>query len=108
MSALADLHLSRVRRLPCVACLVLCAVNGIMKPKAYPVCQEVHHVETDRQQAFSDFLVLPLCWEHHQGYTGIHGRHRLGFEKLHGVTQLQLLGVTTSLLLADRAGLVGG
>lgn len=100
MSKLAELHLSRVARLSCVACLVIDSRFDVR-----PV--ELHHLEHDRHQ-FSDFLVLPLCAEHHRGFTGVHGRHRLGFEKLHGVTQLQLLGVTTSLLLADRASLVGG
>ena len=99
MSVLSNLHEQRLRRLCCVACLVI-------KGERHPM-QELHHVETDRH-AFSDFLQLPLCWEMHQGFTGIHGRHRLGFEKLHGVTQLQLLGVVTSLLLADRASTVGG
>lgn len=99
MSVLAELHAIRVRRLTCVACLVL------EQKHTLPI--EVHHIEHNRHE-FSDFLVLPLCWEHHNGFTGIHGRHRLGFEKLHGITQLQLLGVTISLLLADRANVVGG
>ncbi len=110
-SVLAELHLSRVRRLCCVVCMVLGrpTVNGVKKVSArdLPACEEVHHIEKERHE-FSDFLVLPLCYEHHQGYTGVHGRHRLGFEKLHGITQMQLLGVVTSMLLADRQSLVGG
>ena len=100
MSKLAQMHLQRVARLPCVACFVIDAKRDVR-----PV--EVHHIEMSKHD-FSDFIVLPLCWEHQQGFTGVHGRHRLGFEKLHGVTQMQLLGVTTSLLLADRSSLVGG
>jgi len=99
MSVLSAMHIDRVSRLPCVACKVLLGVE------TRPI--EIHHIESDRH-AFSDFLVLGLCWEHHQGYTGVHGRHRLGFEKLHGITQMQLLGVVTSMLLADRQSLVGG
>jgi hypothetical protein len=99
VSVLSELHCQRLRRLPCVACFV---IRGVRHPM-----EELHHVEKDRGP-FSDFLQLPLCWEMHQGPTGIHGRHRLGFERLHGVTQLQLLGVTNSLLLADRSLLVGG
>ena len=101
MSVLAALHEQRVRRLCCVMCWWLS--DG----KALTPMQEIHHLEADRHP-FSCFLCLPLCWEHHNGFTGIHGRHRLGFEKLHGVTQWQLLGVTTSLLLADRSATVGG
>ncbi len=93
------LHEQRLRRLVCVACF---AIKGLRHPM-----EELHHIETVRHP-FSDFLQLPICWEMHQGFTGIHGRHRLGFEKLHGVTQLQLLGVTNCLLLADRSSLVGG
>ena len=99
MGKLADLHLDRVARLPCVACFV---IDG--KRDVHPV--EVHHIEMIRHE-FSDFIVIPLCAEHHRGFTGVHGRHRLGFEKLHGVTQMQLLGVVTSMLLADRGRLVG-
>jgi len=99
MSVLIDLHCSRLRRLPCVACFV---IKGIRHP-----AQELHHIESHRHE-FSDFLQLPLCHEMHQGFTGIHGRHRLGFEKLHKVTQMQLLGVTNMLLLADRSTVVGG
>ena len=99
VSVLADLHRERVGRLPCVACSVLQGVD------TRPV--DLHHMEHERHP-FSDFLLLPLCWEHHRGFTGVHGRHRLGFEKLHGITQLQLLGVVISMLLADRASLVGG
>lgn len=99
MSVLSAMHIDRVSRLPCVACKVLLGVD------TRPI--EVHHIESSRHP-FSDFIVLPLCFEHHQGFTGVHGRHRLGFEKLHGVTQIQLLGVVISMLLADRASLVGG
>lgn len=98
MSRLSALHIDRVGRLPCVACRVLSGED------TRPV--EIHHIEADRHP-FSDFLVLPLCYEHHQGFTGVHGRHRLGFEKLHGVTQVQLLGVVISMLLADRSMVVG-
>lgn len=103
MSVLTDLHGERVRRLPCIACFMLTG----RPPHTLPRCEEVHHLEIDRHP-LSDFLVLPLCFEHHQGFTGIHGRHRLGFERLHGITQLQMLGGTTMLLLADRSALVGG
>lgn len=98
MSVLAALHEQRLRRLCCVACFV---IKGVQHPM-----EELHHIEKERGP-FSDFLQLPLCWEMHQGYLGIHGKHRLGFEKFHKVTQPQLLGVTTMLLLADRAAVVG-
>ncbi len=112
MSALTELHHKRVRRLCCVACMVLGVIQAdgstVMVPqRELPPCHEVHHIESVRHE-FSDFLVLPLCNDHHEGYLGVHGRHRLGFEKFWGVTQLQLLGVVTSMLLADRSSTVGG
>lgn len=100
MSVLSDLHKSRVARLSCVCCIFL---DGTITTQV-----EVHHIERPPRTEVSDFLVLPLCAEHHRGYTGVHGRSRQGFEKLHGVTQLQLLGLVISMLLADRASLVGG
>ena len=100
MSVLSDLHEQRLRRLPCVACFVL---NGVRNFHQI----ELHHIESVRHD-FSDFLQLPVCWDCHQGMEGIHGRQRGGWERSAGVTQLQLLGVTNSMLLADRAALVGG
>lgn len=100
VSVLSKLHEQRIRRLPCVMCWWL-SDGKVLTPM-----QEIHHLEHDRHP-FSVFLCIPLCWEHHNGYLGIHGKHRLGFEKFHKVTQVQLLGVTTMLLLADRAAVVG-
>jgi hypothetical protein len=37
---------------------------------------------------------IPLCWEHHQGPTGVHGMGRKAFEKKYGVTEGDLTAQT--------------
>ena len=72
-SVLAELHLSRVRRLCCVVCMVLGrpTINGVKKVAArdLPVCEEVHHIEKERHE-FSDFLVLPCATSTTRGTPG--------------------------------------
>jgi hypothetical protein len=41
-----------------------------------------------------DETVIPLCPEHHQGNTGIHGMGRKAFERHYGITELQLVEAT--------------
>ena len=38
--------------------------------------------------------MVPLCPEHHQGNTGIHGMGRKAFERYYGVTELELVEQT--------------
>lgn len=61
MSAAGKRHMARVAALPCVVC------------GAQPV--EVHHILEGRTpgRRSSDWLVLPVCPEHHRGTHGIHG-----------------------------------
>lgn len=84
-------HLERVAGLPCVICLKK------MGQKTYGV--HVHHVTAPRKP----FLVAPLCPEHHQGATGVHGMHRRGFERFWKVTADDLLDWTWELLYKERA-----
>ena len=62
MSAAGSRHVARVKQLPCGVC-------GAPAPSA------AHHVRTGQgmSQRAGDFCTIPLCWEHHQGTTGIHG-----------------------------------
>lgn len=79
MSAESKRHMGRIAQMPCA----LCGVSGV----------HVHHIRTGigMGRRASDFDTLPLCPEHHQGMTGIHGCGRKAFEKLHNVTELELL-----------------
>lgn len=53
----------------------------------------LHHVREGQgmSQRASDWLVIPICKEHHQGKNGIHGH---GFESLYKMTEMDLLAAT--------------
>lgn len=53
----------------------------------------LHHVREGQgmAQRASDWLVIPLCKEHHQGKHGIHGH---GFEAMTKLTEMDLLAAT--------------
>lgn len=82
----AKRHMSLVAAMPCAIC------------GESPV--QVHHIREEQgmSQRASDFLTVPLCYEHHQGATGIHGMGRKAFERLHRRSELDLLATTISQL----------
>ena len=83
----AQRHMSKVAALGCILCHRL----------GYGITPAlVHHIRTGigMGKRASDFDTLPLCPEHHQGMTGIHGMGRKAFERHHGVTELELLQET--------------
>lgn len=45
-------------------------------------------------QRASNYLTVPLCPEHHQGATGVHGLGTKAFERLYKLTELDLLAMT--------------
>lgn len=53
----------------------------------------LHHVREGQgmSQRASDWLVVPLCKEHHQGRTGVHGGQ---FYQLYKLDELDLLAMT--------------
>lgn len=53
----------------------------------------LHHVREGQgmSQRSSDFLVVPLCKEHHQGKTGVHGAE---FYRRFKLDELDLLAMT--------------
>lgn len=58
----AQRHKARVASLPCAVC-------------GAPGPSNVHHIREGQgmSQRADHFLTIPLCYEHHQGKTGIHG-----------------------------------
>lgn len=66
MSAAAKRHRTRVASLGCV----ICARLGFSDTPA-----EIHHPRfaAGMAQRASDWLVIPVCPEHHRGSRGIHG-----------------------------------
>lgn len=70
-------YMDRVAKLPCVVC------------GAPSTC--LHHIRDGQgmSQRASNFLVLPLCWDDHQGPSGIHGdRSRWKIFKMDELTAL--------------------
>lgn len=91
MSAAADRHEARVRELPCIATLL---IEGVRVP-----CEEVHHVESVRDE-LSDFLIVPLSWKYHNRMSpiSIHALSRRGFERRYRVDELDMLAKVNELL----------
>lgn len=87
MSAAESRHKSRVAALGCILCHHLGL--GHTPP-------QLHHIreECGAAQRQSDFLVIPLCPEHHLGATGLHGLGRKAFERTYKLTELDLLAMT--------------
>ena len=81
-------HLERVSGLPCVICYFK------LGKKTYGC--EAHH--TGDAEERDDHAACPLCNEHHQGPTGIHGMHRRPFYRFWKITNQWLLARTNELL----------
>lgn len=73
-----------VASMGCILCLHL----GLGETPA-----NLHHVREGQgmSQRASDWLVIPLCKEHHQGKTGIHGGRFYHFWKM---DEMDLLAMT--------------
>ncbi len=91
MSSAAKRHKSRVAALGCILCRNL--GYGETPP-------QLHHVREGQgmSQRASDMLVIPLCPEHHQGGTGLHGLGTREFERRYKTTELDLLADTLELI----------
>ncbi len=90
-SKAALLHKHRVAALGCVICREL----GYGDTPA-----QIHHIREGQGigQRASHFLIVPLCREHHQGASGVHGLGRRAFEARYRKTELDLLGETIEAL----------
>jgi hypothetical protein len=64
---------------------ILCLHKGIEDTPA-----QMHHIIRNGIPRDKS-PVIPLCYEHHQGKTGVHGLRSRGFTKLHGVSEETLL-----------------
>ena len=52
---------------------------------------ELHHLRAGGWGRGDYKTLIPLCYEHHRGNTGIHGLGTRGFVKYYGITQQELL-----------------
>lgn len=89
-------HMGRIADMGCVLCRYL----GFGHTHAH-----VHHLREGQGmgQRSSNYLTIPLCPEHHQGATGIHGMGTKAFERLYKLNELDLLAMTIE-LLSERRG----
>lgn len=80
-------HMGRVAALGCI----LCDHLGLGATPAH-----VHHIREGQgmAQRASNFLTIPLCPEHHQGESGLHGLGTKAFERTYGLSELDLLALT--------------
>ena len=80
----AKKHLDRIAQMPC-AC---CGAHGV----------HVHHIRSGQgmSQRASDFLVVPLCPECHQGPQGVHGDRTL--MRIYKLSELDMLANTIARL----------
>jgi|SRR5580765_3542576 len=80
-------HMGRVAALGCILC-------DHLSLGATPA--QVHHIREGRgaSQRASNFLTVPLCPEHHQGNTGLHGLGTNAFERTYKLSELDLLAMT--------------
>ena len=74
---------NRVKDIGCVVCLHLGQMRALVS---------IHHVESIRD-SLSAYAIVPLCHEHHQGKTGVHGLSRRGFERTYKLTDIDLLAM---------------
>ena len=56
----------------------------------------IHHIREGQGggQRASDYLTIPLCKEHHQGTSGLHGLGTRGFYQRYKLDELDLLAMT--------------
>lgn len=78
-------YVSLVHQCDCVICT--------FKLSQRKRCEEAHHVIPG-----DDWSVVSLCNEHHQGTTGVHGLHRMGFYRMWKVSDLWMLARTAELV----------
>jgi hypothetical protein len=77
---------SRLASLPCVV--------GEVTGQACRA-EELHHAGEHTER--NDWALVPLCREHHQGATGVHGLHRREFHARYKLTDVRMLAITREL-----------
>ena len=78
-----------------------CAICRRMGYNDTPACIHHRRTGTGAGKRSSHFDVVPLCWEHHQGDTGLHGMGRKAFERHYGITELELIAETKRMVGYD-------
>lgn len=75
-----------------------CAVCRRIYPAHEPAGVELHHLRTGGWGKGDYKTLMPLCFEHHCGKTGVHGLGTKGFAAFYGFDQADLLADTLARL----------
>ena len=75
------------KRLSQMGCLICRKLFGDHEPSEV----QLHHLRSGGWGKGDYETLIPLCYEHHLGDTGIHGLGTKAFEREYGVTQQELL-----------------
>jgi hypothetical protein len=59
---------------------------------------ELHHLRTGGWGKGGYKTLMPLCFHHHRGIMGIHTLGTKAFERVHGVTQRELLAQSLEMI----------
>ena len=83
-------HMNRIAAMRCIHC----ELSGQeQQGRTY-----VHHIREGQgmAQRASDYLTVPLCYEHHQGTNGVHGTR--AYLRISKLSELDLLAETIARL----------
>lgn len=96
MSRAEHLHKAMVARLGCMVCR---RIFQFTNAEVVDTSVELHHIRGGRGWGKGDYTTLiPLCYEHHRGNSGVHGLGTKGFPKHYGFTEEDLLNDTRRLI----------
>jgi len=79
-----------------------CMVCRRLFPYLAPGPVELHHLRTGGWGKGPYTTLIPLCYEHHRGATGVHELGTKGFPKRYGFDQADLLMDALSLLRSSK------
>ena len=94
-SSIETKHYKKVAALGCCLCY---QIHGPHDPG--PV--ELHHLRTGGWGKGNYKTVMPLCYFHHRGKTGVHGLGTKEFERYYGISQQALLDWTLNAIGTDN------
>lgn len=61
---------------------------------------QVHHVRANHGWGRSSHkAIIPLCYEHHQGNTGVHSMGREQFKDMYGKSEIEFLEIVLNRLM---------
>lgn len=76
-------HYDRLSAIGCILCRETLSTSS-------PA--EMHHIGSSSER--DDWLVIPLCPEHHRGATGFHGLGEREFNRRYKTSEIELLART--------------